>query len=534
MIVQCDECNAKFRLDDAKVKDEGVKVRCSKCKHVFLVRKEEPVEEPDIDSLLSGLETKPSGAEGTKAVVTSIAGEGKESDTTADAGKPEAWEMDFEGSPQGISSGQGVRGTELGMGWQLEGDLQGGTVEESKAASVPHASQDKGQEFFAKVGKEEPDGNEFDLGEFNFGEDQEQSADTSSFEKTVKLGDDPVAGGTEGKEEPSPPFDDFAATVFMEKESGRPAEEGPAEEFSFDDTEWEKEALPGIGDEPLAAPTGEIPAPSPIEAADSSDAVPAKKTGDAEPFDFGMLDFGDTQPADHAEAEQEQPQIKTASQSAGTFFETEQTVGVAPSVASFPEEEELPPSSALTTRRKERHSLAIVIISICLVLILALVGGGYYFFTAGPAAFSNLGLGFVAKWLGHEGGEEGKITVGNPAGAFLINREAGEIFVISGDAVNNFRKPRASIQVRATLYGAKGVTLQQKTAYAGNALSKEQLTTLPFAKIEAAMNNQFGDSLANLGVQPGKSIPFAVVFDKVPKEVVEYAVEVVGSTVASQ
>ncbi len=41
MIVQCDECKTKFRLDDSKVPEKGVKVRCSKCKNVFIVRREE-------------------------------------------------------------------------------------------------------------------------------------------------------------------------------------------------------------------------------------------------------------------------------------------------------------------------------------------------------------------------------------------------------------------------------------------------------------------------------------------------------------
>lgn len=37
MIVQCDACNAKFKLDDSKIKPTGVKVRCTKCQNVFLV-----------------------------------------------------------------------------------------------------------------------------------------------------------------------------------------------------------------------------------------------------------------------------------------------------------------------------------------------------------------------------------------------------------------------------------------------------------------------------------------------------------------
>src|SRR5512137_2159122 len=55
MIIQCEQCRTKFRLDDAKIKEGGVKVRCSKCKHVFLVSREAPAEEPDFDALLSGL-----------------------------------------------------------------------------------------------------------------------------------------------------------------------------------------------------------------------------------------------------------------------------------------------------------------------------------------------------------------------------------------------------------------------------------------------------------------------------------------------
>ncbi len=46
MIIQCEKCLTKFRLDDSRVTERGVKVRCTKCKHVFTVRKEEPEAEP--------------------------------------------------------------------------------------------------------------------------------------------------------------------------------------------------------------------------------------------------------------------------------------------------------------------------------------------------------------------------------------------------------------------------------------------------------------------------------------------------------
>jgi predicted Zn finger-like uncharacterized protein len=42
MIVTCDACNTNFTVDDSRIPAEGIKVRCSKCKHVFMVKKESP------------------------------------------------------------------------------------------------------------------------------------------------------------------------------------------------------------------------------------------------------------------------------------------------------------------------------------------------------------------------------------------------------------------------------------------------------------------------------------------------------------
>lgn len=41
MIIQCDQCERKFRVDDSKIKPPGSRVRCSKCGNVFFVEKKE-------------------------------------------------------------------------------------------------------------------------------------------------------------------------------------------------------------------------------------------------------------------------------------------------------------------------------------------------------------------------------------------------------------------------------------------------------------------------------------------------------------
>ncbi|MBN2381764.1 zinc-ribbon domain-containing protein [bacterium] len=39
MIIQCSSCGTKFRFDESKISGAGVKLKCSKCKTVFLVKK---------------------------------------------------------------------------------------------------------------------------------------------------------------------------------------------------------------------------------------------------------------------------------------------------------------------------------------------------------------------------------------------------------------------------------------------------------------------------------------------------------------
>lgn len=51
MIIQCDKCQTKFRLDDSKVKGAGVKVRCTKCQNVFIVTP--PIEEVAAEEVIA-------------------------------------------------------------------------------------------------------------------------------------------------------------------------------------------------------------------------------------------------------------------------------------------------------------------------------------------------------------------------------------------------------------------------------------------------------------------------------------------------
>jgi uncharacterized repeat protein (TIGR01451 family) len=83
--------------------------------------------------------------------------------------------------------------------------------------------------------------------------------------------------------------------------------------------------------------------------------------------------------------------------------------------------------------------------------------------------------------------------------------------------------------VKGLILDAGGKVLQQQTVFCGNYLSEEKLRTMKYAQIEEAMNNEFGDSLANMNVKPGATIRFTIVFRNVPKEMANINVEVVDS-----
>ena len=673
MILQCDQCNTKFRLDDSKLKPGGVKVRCSKCRHVFVAGAEQKTEESDFDALLSGLGA-PAPSQGEEAPVAAQAGSelaglefGAESakpqedvlagfepgpelpaaptpqvpaeesggagdfdfgDINLETGTPAGKEApasapdetgfaEFEFSEESVTPApKAPAATDLGFGELSFDETPAAPKEEATPAAAdfgdlsfeepPAAAREEAQaaadvmdfgefsfEETPAAAKEEaapaaaPAGDAFDFGEFSFEETPAAAREEVASEPAAEDADfgefsfeeTPAAAKEEAAPAAAAESLDFGDFSF--EEAAAPAKEEPppataADSFDFGDFSFEEPA-PSEKEEPAGeagafsfeekAPAEEPAAPAGYEFVPPAPSGEEPKqevraAGQDEEFSFGDFSFPeeprpeasgkDVAPAaaglaggaalpgvapakggEEAEAPAPEAAAKPAAKSALDF-----SFGDKPFAASVPEEgfdEELPPLS-ISSRRKGRSVLTIVVVAISMVVVLALTGAGLYLLQSGPDALKKLdqlGIGFVAKWFGMEVPEEGRITIKNPLASFHQNTEAGELFVVTGEAVNSFRKARASIQVKVSIFDKSGKVLLQKTAYCGNRLSAEQLGTLPMAKIESIMNNQFGDSLSNLGVKPDQSIGFVVAVANVPKEAADFGVEVVGSTVAA-
>ena len=622
MIVQCDQCNAKFRLDDSKVKDGGAKVRCSKCKHIFIVRKE-AADEADVDSFLDGLVPSqpdtarepaspapsvgsgldvagvPSGMDGAGSSTpdshhgTDDFDFGEFSFETAPVSAPAAEPapfpddgFDFDIPNQGThhhlspepAPGESPALTDFSFDETARDpapvasavdspvpyhatsdfDFDEFSLEEGMAAQAPtpdmtaspgefdfsHQSvplESDGDSSFPEPAKTEP---VLDFGEFEFD-------GTSDFSNAPGK---PVAG-------PGPDQDDLITSTpaTHQPSSGEtgPSATGSDDFFLGDDMSatakagirTDESAIP-FGEAELSAGTPTLETVKDFDFSSAPDlefsfepkvdlnppvqAAPLEEHGSKpEPsLEFDDFYFAPASPPGAKETPDPFPGIlASGTEKSGEMAHDPFSLSSDSEMPVFADE---PPPLSISSRRKSSAILSIAVIAGLVILVIVMAVGGGYYFKEGPAVFNKLGLGFMTSLFGSETREEGKIAVRNTSALFMKNSAAGEIFVIKGEAVNNFDKPRASIQVKATVYGAKGEVLLQKTVYCGNSLSDEQLSTMPLAELDKRISNPFGDSLANLAVQPGKGIPFVAVLANVPAGAVDFGVEAAGSTVSSK
>ncbi|MGE4580455.1 MAG: DUF3426 domain-containing protein [Desulfuromonadales bacterium] len=500
MIIQCSECQARFKLADEKVKPEGTKVRCSKCRHIFTVYPPEP-EEVSIPAEIE---------------------EAEESFTapTPEPEQPAGPKLDIDFSAFEASDEEDA----------VKGLFENETEEMGEDTSTTSFDEFSfGEE--ATEEKEEPP--------FSFGDTEETSLETSDQ-------DSPAESSAESNEQD----DDFFGGLTQETAL---ASDDSAKDFDFgsetteDDFGFTDES-PSDTEDFFATETDETPGEiaSPFE----------DSFGEARDDDFsweetspesGAGDFEFEESASSPALDQPFEDEDLVDQSAGeaSFLfgepEAEEDTSAAAAIPSPKEvsEESTAKDSKKSTKarkkpgRKPRKSPLRGLILFILVLLLGLsAAGGYLFYTQG-----NLDIGAIITQLTGQAPPAqpaGQIQITDLSSTFVNNREAGELFVIQGQAVNQFKEVRSAIAVKGVLYNPNGKALLQQTVFCGNRLTATELQEWPFAKIEEAMNNQFGDSLSNLNVAPGARIPFTIVFKNLPRDLSEFTVEMADSKPGSK
>ena len=455
MIITCKACNASFNLNENLLKPEGSKVRCSKCKEVFIAYPPVPPKEAEKpDEIISDFE--------------------------------------FEQETEDFETGQ------LDDSWSDELDLPDldklFSEEEfpEKEDDIDEAIDDLEMDL-----EPEPEKTPEDVEvEAKLGEPDE--LDLSDIEELLEL-EDPV---TDEKDESEPEEVKLELDTEMEPEIAKAPEDIEAnveseelEKVDLSDiekmfeTEEEEEEL---FDSPLPEETSgaELYELDEVEeTADKLEIVESSETEDIEQeFTIEDTDQGDLSEEEIADMQQVMSKTKPA--------------------------------------MKKRISKPLIAL-----LILVLLGGGCYGIYV-LLDFMNIRIPFVSDYL--------KPQVSDPAGnlkintldidsAFVKNKKAGKLFVITGKIKNGYSDVRSYIRVTGKLYAKGKVLVQKDIVFCGNVLSDIELSNLKLSAIKKRLLNRLGDNKSNMRVKPGQELPFMVVFANLPKNLEEFAIEVEGS-----
>jgi predicted Zn finger-like uncharacterized protein len=179
--------------------------------------------------------------------------------------------------------------------------------------------------------------------------------------------------------------------------------------------------------------------------------------------------------------------------------------------------------------QKNKVSPLSSIIKFLLLLIFAiLIVGGVFVYINGPDQLNQTFQQIFGQQTTRPV-QTGQITLSGLEGKFIKNEHSGDLFLIHGEAINNYSQPRAAIQVKGVIFDPNGKPLLQKTVFCGNPISMGELQTLSFVELEKIMGNQFGKNLSNMKIDSKKSIPFDIVFKDLPQNLSEFSVKVTSS-----
>jgi|GEM_PF-1933161 len=503
MIIQCDKCGTKFELADEKIGDKGARVRCSKCKSVFTVKKPEATQEepkaPPPPPQQESSPAKPPGAE---------------EDPFSDFSFND--DLDFsEGDEEVNLDSSGTQGQSVPPPPEAGGeDLLGESPDVSFSKPAP--------------AQEDPSiGDDFDFPEsdFDFSDDADTDEPAASSSASEPPPQPPGAGGPADSRSDEP-FDDFGDISFDEEsfsDGGPQDDEGGGESPDVD--EYGNVSLSDVDKDPEK--------PSGMEDFDDLDSDFQFDSGgeEEESMDMDVEDF----------VRSSKSRAPVSDDYEASISESE-AEGETPRQRPAAREEDVPPPPpkpvVKTSGKKKSHGLRNFIL-VVLVLFLA-VGGGVLFYTnsKGWFTFEDLTSGNFGKLA--EVPEKFMLAHGLKTiplkGELKIDKNSfdyeesvklndGNIAtVIRGKVENNTNKTMASISVEVPLLDqqTEEVIINDSTgspyvvwSYCGKTYSKEELGDYSQTAIELEMHEE------PVAVPSEESCEFMLVIPYVPNSMID-------------
>lgn len=188
-----------------------------------------------------------------------------------------------------------------------------------------------------------------------------------------------------------------------------------------------------------------------------------------------------------------------------------------------------------STQRKQlpkkgaRKAWKVVVWSVLVIVVIPVV---IYF-----VMFPQIGDRFVEiahKYIGDPEPARPEVVIGQVKlqdirQRMIKNNVLGEIRVMEGTAVNQADYPICRIAIKGAIVDAYSVVLGDRTSYAGNVLTDEELTNLPEEEILRKLSRPEGNNNSNDKIVPNGQIPFMIVFAREPAGVIKTTVTTIGA-----
>jgi len=489
MIIECQTCHARFRLDEARIKGRGARVRCRKCGDSIVVLKGGAAAPPaaDGDGFFDlGSAVRDSAGEGPvppppagNLIPFPVPSRPAEPAAPAPphpapgASPPERDEVDL-AFDRVLSSGTDASSPSIG-------DTEAEIPSPEPRGSVP-------------VDREPPDAPgprpDLDFGGLTLDLGPEEKLDLPSPEPESPIGEAPSVEASGGfHAEGGFLISDSDALDFLQETYREGGSEPPPAGVG----DISLEISPAPGDEPGSYPRE--PAAS---------ATPHEDWASPTPGEISVE--GNVTPPAEDEAAIDLPPYREAEPVPEPAVETAAHRG------SPAPESPRPRSSAVP--------------AVAAAVAVLLAAGGYLgFTTSGRKTLERAIPGIAALWGGPAAPGSPMYDLRNVIGYYESGSASPRILVIKGQVANLSKVEKSGIRVQATLLDNTDAVLAQQAVFAGNTLSGEAIRKGSRDTLSKAMGNRFGTGLANMNVGPGKAIPFMVVFFDAPTNMDSYKLE---------
>ena len=494
MIIECTNCETRFRLDESSIKGSGVKVKCTKCQNVFVVAKpdgdggEEPSieshadSEPPIDQ--SPLETTDDITDPTTWGLLDNSPD-DETEAETEAGPP------IDDSPEEIPEETPNDNLTDLSAWGLEGETD---PEEDKDISSDDPTD------------ETPGDDLTDLSAWGLeGEAAtEEAKDISSDDSTDETpGDDLTDLSAWGLEEDG---EDTGSDPSIDEQSpgeipdtSEPLMDNAPEETPGDDlTDLSAWGLEEDGEEEedkpvVAEPDGELDWDLGAE-----DETAKNEEDSAEDEDWELEKAATPSPS-----EEEMPEEATTGGvledlDLGLGDDTGVQQGISESEAGEAGVQDVPQASG-------SKSKLLMVIAVIMVVFWG-IGGAYYVF-----------------FLKDSGQIETQLSIENLKSIFVDNKKMGtKVLAIRGKIENHLEEAKEISGVKITILDSNDKPLASKTVSLSKILTKNNLKVRSKEEIDSLYRNHEKNSI------PAKeSMPVMAVFTELPKGLSQYEIEII-------